>query len=184
MKESLILIQIIHTFLFFTAIFQTIVNMHKSSGNTASNGTTPPKKSRVNSSASQMIVNWINILFSGLPSEHLPAPLKSLKDLRDGVVYTKLTIDVVNRHFTDFGEIYRQMPELANDSAKRYECITGVFSSHLGVTAGVDFDAAIEGNELELAKVSIFIIIKAQCSALEKNDKLIILLKHMKPIYS
>ena len=127
--------------------------MHKSSGNTASNGTTPPKKSRVNSSASQMIVNWINILFSGLPSEHLPAPLKSLKDLRDGVVYTKLTIDVVNRHFTDFGEIYRQMPELANDSAKRYECITGVFSSHLGVTAGVDFDAAIEGNELELAKV-------------------------------
>ena len=129
--------------------------MHKSSGNTASNGTTLPKKRLVNSSASQMIVNWINILFSGLPSEHLPAPLESLKDLRDGVVYMKLAIDVVNRRLTNFSEIYCHMPELTNNSAKRYECISEVFSSHLGITDGVDFEAAITGNEIELAKVYI-----------------------------
>lgn len=111
-----------------------------------------PRKQRPNSSASHMLVNWLNNAFA-LTSDQLK--IKSLRDLKDAVMLTKLGMDLVKKDFIELNQIYREMPELVNDASKRFECISQVLSNKLDIKSGIDFDLASDGNEFELAKVRI-----------------------------
>lgn len=118
-------------------------------------------KQRLNSSVHHMLVNWLNIVLSSSSSSSAASAdaaalkLKSIRDLKDAVVFTKLSVDLLKKSFTELAEVYRQMPELANDVTKRFECVSTVVATQLDIKSGINFDLAADANEFELAKVSV-----------------------------
>ena len=134
-----------------SAASHALSNMAAASNNHHS----PRKQLKPNTSTSQLIINWLNLI---LATSQVPAneilKVKALKDLKDAVVFVKISIDLVKKSFTELAEVYRQMPELNNDQARRFDCVSTVFNTQLEIKSGVDFDLAAESNDFELAKVS------------------------------
>lgn len=122
-----------------------------------------PRKQRPNSSATHMLVNWLNNAFA---LTNNPLKVKSLRDLKDAVMLTKLGMDLVKKSFLELDDIYREMPELVNDASKRFECISQVISNQLDMKSAIDYDLAAEGNEFELAKVRSSLIFKSKMNYL------------------